>query len=226
MGGMGAEYLSMLLETAASQEGVDFKVIVSDQSDDSEVEDVCGLYEFVEYHRFEGPRNPCDNLNHCISKSDARVVKIMFQDDFFYPSKDSLLKCVEPILDGKCTWTASACLHTYDNGKTVSRPMIPRYHSQIHMGVNTISSPSVVAFKREDDLNVTLFDPNISLLLDVDWYKRMEYKHGLPFIVDSYNVVNRIHENSISNTANKETEKVLLKEQEYIREKYERTNIA
>lgn len=218
MNGKGAEYLNSLLWSLCIQEGVDFGVVVSDQSEDDKVEEVCESYDFVRYHRFEGPRNPCDNLNNALSISDAKVIKIMFQDDLMIPEKDSLHKCVSPILSGNARWSACTCMHTSD-GVSLERMITPRYHDQIHYGVNTMSSPSIISILNED---VPDFDNQVSLLLDVDWYKRVHDAYGDFWLIDDPCIVNRLHENSISNTVNKNTGEVLLKEREYIREKYER----
>jgi len=216
MSGVGAEYLNALLKTVAHQEGVDFKAIVSDQSTDSKVEEVCKLYDFVEYHRFDGPRNPCDNLNHCISKSDAKVVKIMFQDDLFCSPKDSLLKCVKPILNGECKWTASACLHSRD-GVHLSNPMTPRYHDSIHLGNNTVSSPSVIAFLND---GAPQFDNRLQMLLDVDWYKRMRSEFGDLGVVKDYCVVNRVHDKSLGSMILRDNSDSIKKELALVREKH------
>ena len=220
MGGKGHEYLNMLLSIVSLQRGVMFEVVVSDQSTDEEVRKTCDRYEFVKYHRFDGPRNPCDNLNNAIKLSDGEVIKILFQDDFFFPDPDSLFRCVSPILEGRARWTACTTLHTRD-GTLLENPIVPVFHERIHYGKNTMSSPSIISILNDD---VPEFDNQISLLLDVDWYKRTHDLHGDFHLVKEPCVVNRLHENSISNTVNKNTEEVLLKERDYIKEKYERMN--
>lgn len=212
MNGKGAEYLDSLLWSLSTQEDVDFGVIVSDQSRDDSVEKTCRLYDFVEYYRFEGPKNPCDNLNNALGISEAKVIKIMFQDDLMIPEPDSLYKCVSPILRGDAKWSACACLHTSD-GINLKRLIVPRYHEQIHHGVNTMSSPSIISILND---GVPDFDNQVSLLLDVEWYKRVHDKHGDFCLVEDPCVVNRIHNDSLSSQINKNYEETLNREKEYV----------
>jgi len=70
--------------------------------------------------------------------------------------------------------------------------------------------------------NQTLFDENINYLLDVEWYKRMCIRHGEPHINNRINVVNRIHEDSLSSSLHKEgIENVMEKEVTYVKSKIE-----
>ena len=220
MYGVGYLYIRELLESVSIQEAVNYSVVVSDQSTDDKVKKVCQEYDFVEYHYFDGPRNACDNLNHALTKCTGDIVKILFADDFLVDDIESLYRCVEPIMNEETFWTATSCLHTYDSGANVTRPLTPFYHTNIHMGVNTMSSPSIISF-RNDKKNPIMFDPNVKLLLDVDWYKRMELEHGEPRIVETFNVINRMHEKQLQNTECAD-ESVLRNEQLYIIEKYER----
>jgi hypothetical protein len=107
----------------------------------------------------------------------------------------------------------TACCHY--NGIEIYKPFYPQYHNKIQYGQNTISSPSVLMFKNEDIIE---FDENLFWLMDVDYYKRMYDKFGLPDICNYITVVNREHENQVSNTlATEERRKIEL---EYIVQKY------
>ena len=56
MNGKGHVYLEYLLDSIAYQEGVDFDVIVSDQSTDDKIVELCKKYDFVECLQFDGPK--------------------------------------------------------------------------------------------------------------------------------------------------------------------------
>lgn len=216
MGGKGHEYLNMLLDIVSLQRGVMFDVVVSDQSTDDKVRQTCDEYEFVKYHKFDGPRNPCDNLNNAIELSDGEVIKILFQDDFFFPDPDSLFRCVSPILEGRARWTACTTLHTKD-GTLLENPIVPVFHEKIHYGKNTMSSPSIISVLKE---GIPRFDPNLSLYLDVDWYKRVHGIHGDFHLVKEPCVVNRLHPRSLSSHIDKNYQEVVDRETKYVSEKY------
>ena len=219
MYGKGSEYLKQLLETILPQKDIKFQVVVSDQSTNEEIVNLCSDSRYkplnIKLLKFNGKRHPCSNLNNAIKNADTRSIKIVFQDDFFIHDR-ALINCMIPIFQGKM-WAATACAHTNDDGQTISRPFMPRYHDDIHLGVNTISSPSVISFKNE---NKIWFDENVVLFLDVDWYKCMANEYGEPYIIKTINVVNRVHPNSLSNTECSNTEETFKKELPYILNKH------
>ncbi len=77
-------------------------------------------------------------------------------------------------------------------------PFYPTYNDQIHLGKNTISSPSVLTIKNNNPL---LFDENLIWSMDCDYYKRCHDAYGDPHILNTINVVNRVGPHQISNTA-------------------------
>ena len=111
-------------------------------------------------------------------------------------------------------WLITACCHTKD-GVNFYNPLYPKYHDNIHYGENTISSPSVLMFKNE---NVIEFDENLCWLMDVDYYKMLYDKFGLPSICNYVTVVNRSHPDSITNS--KIVDFDVKKEIEYVKNKY------
>jgi hypothetical protein len=109
-------------------------------------------------------------------------------------------------------WLISACDHSND-GVITYRPFYPKYHDNIHLGNNTISSPSVLAIRNE---NVLYFDTKLIWLMDVEYYKRLHNAFGSPIILDSITVVNRTWESQISNLVEDNLKK---QELEYVLEK-------
>lgn len=222
MGGKAKEYLSQLLNSISSQRGIDYHVFVSDNSIyNDDVKQVCNQYnKFVT--RIKNPaqkKTASNNMNNALLNSDGDVIKIMFADDFFVDDY-SLFDCTKPIFDGHF-WSCTACCHT-DDGKTFYRPFFPRYHDDIHLGVNTMSSPTTITMRRDND---TLFDDNIDYLLDVEWYKRMSLKHGPPHINTRINVVNRIHDNSLTSQLTKQNLDVVMEnELKYVINKMKEIN--
>ena len=112
-------------------------------------------------------------------------------------------------------WLVTACEHSND-GFIFYRPHYPRWNNNIHYGNNTISSPSVLTIKNDD---LTFFDERLIWLMDVDYYKQLYDKFGLPEFLQKINVVNRTWDNQFSNIISDER-----KELEYLQmvEKYKK----
>lgn len=213
MKGKGVEYLEYSFNILYSQTYKDFEIIISDHSISSEIKDLCEQWSQVlniQYFKNEYKRGISSaNINNAIKHANGDIIKILFQDDFLY-DETSLEKQIECF---KGEWLITACCHY--NGKEVHKPFYPQYHDQIQYGRNTISSPSVVMFKNK---NIIEFDEELFWLMDVDYYKRMYDKFGLPDICNYITVVNREHENQVSNIL--ATEDVRKKELNYIIQKY------
>ena len=131
-----------------------------------------------------------------------------------FKSLASGIKSVFNFVGNHNHWLITACCHTKD-GVNFYNPLYPKYHDNIHYGENTISSPSVLMFKNE---NVIEFDENLCWLMDVDYYKMLYDKFGLPSICNYVTVVNRSHPDSITNS--KIVDFDVKKEIEYVKNKY------
>lgn len=125
-----------------------------------------------------------ENTNAGIKKARGKVIKILYMDDYLY-SPYALQHVAHwystktNSRNGNTGWMASGCIH--DNGETVDQEHMPRWNENIRSGVNTIGSPSVVAFENDNPL---LFDENLSWMLDVELYARLEKRYGLPYLVN------------------------------------------
>lgn len=219
MHGLGHIFLKQSFDIMMSQTFKDFDVVVSDHSKNTEIENLCNQYkDKLDMHYYKNSEyigNSSTNINNAIKKADGKLIKILFQDDFLYDEK-SLEKTVENfdlVNDG---WLVSACEHTKD-GKTFIRAFCPKYNYNIHLGKNTISSPSVLTIKNKTPL---LFDEKLSWLMDCDYYKRCYKEFGKPKILNAITVVNRIGEHQTTNTI--ATEDLRFKEYKYILNKYEK----
>ena len=213
MKGKGKEYLKHSLDIIAEQTYTDFDVVVSDHSTyfyQEQMQALCKNYPFVTYYKNENNRGSISaNTNYAMSKATGKYVKILFQDDFLF-NKDSLQNTVDGIKHNT-KWLVSACEH-FDT--KFYRPFYPEYNDNIHLGNNTISSPSVLTVLRSKALE---FDEELNNLMDVDYYKRMFIKYGNPTILNKITVVNRTHEDQQSNLISQEDKD---KELEIIKKKY------
>jgi hypothetical protein len=79
--------------------------------------------------------------------------------------------------------------------------MIPHWNNNIILGVNTISSPSVLSFK---NYGVNFFDDNLTMLMDCEMYYQLYIRYGLPKIITDCLITNRMHQHQISSLYNKD----------------------
>lgn len=219
MGGNGKKYLDFSFQKLAKQTYTNFEIIISDHSKNDEIKNLC--YEWSNklnikhffYQKKYGTLAP--NLNNVISKASGDVIKILCQDDFLV-DENSLYYQIYHFVGNHNHWMVTACCHSND-GINFYNTLYPKYHNNIHYGENTISSPSVLMFKNK---NVLEFDENLIWLVDVDYYKRLYDKFGLPSICNYVTVVNREHPNRTTNTI--VNDKIIEKEVHYITKKYKK----
>lgn len=215
MNDKGSKYLQNLLQSIEAQQFKDFEVIVSDHSKSDLLKTICNKFPFVN-HIFnkENIGSSSANINNAIKNSKFELIKPMFQDDFF-TSRDALLKIQEMYDMGK-NWGATRFIH-YNNERFYNE-QIPHYNKNIINGINTIGSPSVIYFKKDNNL---LFDENLIWFMDCELYHRLYIKYGEPSIIDdSILVGGRIWDGQVTKT--KITNQIIQFETQYIKEKYGR----
>jgi len=198
--GRGAEFIEDLLSTIKIQTLTDYEVIISDHSENNGVKVVVKQYEKdgmnVKYfrntrNRGHGPTN----TNAAIELCTGEIVKIMFQDDFFYDD-EALEKIYNSLKESDKDWLVCGCNHTKSDGRDFYWTLMPTWNDDLIRGINSISSPSVMAFKRE---NVSeRFDKNVKMMMDCEMYYRMDKKYGQPVYLHDDLVTNRVHEGQLS----------------------------
>lgn len=218
MHGIGHIFLKHSLDILRKQTFTDFNVVISDYSQTDLIKNLCDEYKNLlplNYHKNLDPTGGMSaNTNNAIKNATGQLIKIIFQDDFLYDEK-SLEVIVQNFDLANDHWLVTACEHSKD-GTTFFRPFYPQYNDKIHLGNNTISSPSVLTIKNEPRL--LLFDTKLKWLMDCDYYKRCYDQFGSPKIVNVIAAVNRIGEHQISNT--EATAALKKKEYYYILKKY------
>ena len=219
MHGKGVEFLDFSLNVLHKQTFKDFDVIVSDHSKSHEILNVCKIWSQmgldVKYIRnFNNLGSSSHNLNYGMSIAKGKYIKVLFQDDFLF-DQESLEKSVLALESNPDRqWLVSPSEHSYD-GVNMTSTHIPHYHDEIHLGKNTISSPSVLTLRNEFILE---FDNNLIWLMDVEYYKRLYLTYGPPVILDSVTVVNRLWELQLSHIISAERKNA---EKEYTKKLYD-----
>jgi glycosyltransferase involved in cell wall biosynthesis len=200
MKGIGDRYLSELFETIRIQDFKNFEVCISDQSKDDSILEVCGQYaNYFEIKYFKNEENLGNgpaNTNSAVEMCSGKITKLIFQDDLFI-DKFALSKIKLAFYDKSCNWCFNGFAHT-QNGNQHFRPMIPRWTDMMLEGRNLLGSPSCVSFLTDKFVG---FDEKLQLLMDTDFYHRMRYENGMPFIIDDYLISNREHSNRISSSS-------------------------
>ena len=197
--GRGVEFLEDLFRTIEIQTFKDFEVVVSDHSKDDKLIDVVDQFQ----HKFNityfknkndfgnGPANTNKAIDHC----EGEIVKIMFQDDFFYDD-EALEKIYNSLHESDKDWLVCGCNHTRTDGEEFYWTLMPKWNNDLLRGVNSISSPSVMAFK--NDKVKERFDESVVMMMDCEMYYRLNQVHGQPVYLYDDLVTNRVHDGQIS----------------------------
>jgi glycosyltransferase involved in cell wall biosynthesis len=217
--GKGAEYLEHSFNIIAQQNFTDYEVVISDHSEDDDIENLCKSWSSmmtIKYFRNSNGRGKiAPNMNNAIENSRGLFIKMLFQDDFLYDT-DSLQIIADSIAENQDKdWFITACVHT-DDCVTMYDRMTPYYHDRIYAGVNTISCPSVLTIRNE--YTKPKFDETLNWLVDVEYYKRLHTLYGDPVVIDIVCAVNR---NAEVRTTNMMTEKQKQEEISRVIRRYE-----
>ena len=203
--GRGSEYLNDLLRTIQIQSYKNFEVCISDHSVDNEVlkelKQFEGKFKIV-YNKNENDRgNGPANTNKAIEMCSGDIIKVMFQDDFFYDT-ESLEKIQTEFNDSDKMWLVNGCNHTKDDGYNFYWEMFPKWNDIMIEGVNSISFPSVLSMRKEC-FDKIRFDEKLVMMMDCDYYYNLISNFGDPIYFEDVLVSNRVHENQISSTYDK-----------------------
>jgi len=198
--GRGSEFLNDLLRTIEKQSFDEFEVCISDHSkDDLLINVYCKFKDRLDikyskniYDFGNGPAN----TNRAISMCSSDIIKVIFQDDFFFDD-ESLGKIYTELSISDRVWLLNGCNHTRDDGFSFYNEMYPRWNDKIINGVNTISSPSVLSFRREVFDRVK-FDSKLTMMMDCEFYYHTRSIFGDPVYCDDVLTTNRVHSNQIS----------------------------
>jgi glycosyltransferase involved in cell wall biosynthesis len=182
--GEGIDYLKDNLNSIKNQTFTDLEVVISDHSIDNSLQDFVELWKdilnikYIKYDKGRGLISP--NVNNTFRNATGKYIKILYQDDIFY-NKYSLNDIAEYLnKHSETNWLVTGCIGTYDM-VNIAVTVVPNYHQNIHLGSNSIGCPSVLTIKNSEDK--IYLDENLRFLDDVEYYKRLYDKYGLPNIL-------------------------------------------
>ncbi|PHO04202.1 glycosyl transferase [Rhodobacteraceae bacterium 4F10] len=216
MGGNGARFLEESLQKLDKQEFRDFEVVVSDQSSDTAIQNVCQNWNnrLAVRHVWNrhGKRQASANVNFAMDAASGEILKILFADDYLSDSK-ALSAISKAFRSSGKSWLLNGSGVCRD-GVTVEDTMVPRLTEKMVFGKNTVSSPSVLAMRKSC---TERFDENLIWLMDVEMYQRLRLNVGEPIILREPLIVNRLHDAQVSAAIGKPLRR---KEIQYVREKF------
>jgi glycosyltransferase involved in cell wall biosynthesis len=217
MRGQGVNFLLGSLNAISYQTYNNFEVIISDNSQGPEIEYLCKWHPLsakIKYHRFSRRYGKffAHNLENAISLASGDIVKILFQDDRIFLS-ESLARLAGAFQKYPCNWIASGCVETPDF-RLLKRVFFPSWSDDFINGVNTIGSPSVVAFRRG---KAVPFDKELIWLVDCDFYYRQRATYGAPGFLMSPDIFIGIGDHQFTNT--EVNESIIVKEKNLVRSK-------
>lgn len=202
--GRGVEFVNDLFRTIEIQTLKDFEVCISDHSLNDEVMNEVKQFEdkfkIVYEKNSENYGNGPFNTNKAISMCSGDIVKVMFQDDFFYDD-EALEKIYDELESSDKFWLVNGSNHTNNDGNSFYWDLHPHWNPDIINGRNTISSPSVLSAKKElfDQIG---FDEGLIMMMDCEFYFHAKKKFGDPIYYDDILVSNRVHSEQISSLYN------------------------
>lgn len=214
MRGEAKRVLTRSFDMLKKQTFKDFEVIISDNSENNIVKDVCEdpEYQSLRIKYFKNPRKgAAANTNEAMKKASGKLIKILHMDD--YLADENSLRYIADNFKGD--WLVSGCAHDNGDGNLINEHY-PTYNRYIYLGKNTIGAPSVLTIKNE---NIVLFDESLQWLFDCDYYKKMCGKYGEPEILNKINVIIGIGKHQRTNLLSKF---VKIKEHFYMANQYKK----
>ena len=203
-------FFKRCLDSLWNQSFQDFEVVVTDNSEDNEIERICEWYRTgIRYYK--NPRKGmAQNTNEAIRQSTGELIKILYMDDFL--AHDNALQLIVERFKGG--WLVTGCTHVQGMQDKRFNNHLPKYNKGLIKGNNTIGSPSVLTIENKEPL---FFDENLTWLLDCDYYHRLLERYGKPRLCNDINVVIGLHEGQATHTMGEERK---LLEYDYMKQKY------
>src|SRR3990167_7102617 len=110
MHGGALKMLTRSFDMLKKQTFKDFEVVVSDNSEDDVVKNLCASpeYKMLNINYFKNPRKGlAQNSNEAIKNAKGEIIKILYMDDYL-ANENSLQKILDNFTDH---WLITACEH-------------------------------------------------------------------------------------------------------------------
>ena len=209
------QYLFDIFHALEHQTNKDFNVWISDHSKSKKVLQACQEYADVfEINYVQNTTkygNISANTNNALRHGNGDILKVLFSDDFILTN--NLTAELDKAFTKDVAWAVTGFAHTLTDGYQHYNPKIPVYNDRLLEGVNTLSSPSILALRK--GIN-EYFDEELTMLMDCDMYYRLYKYHGDPVVLKDIHISNREHQSQTQRTY----DHLLPEEIEYLKEKH------
>lgn len=166
--------LKRALESVLHQQGADYEVIVTDDSDNEEIATYIQSIDnqTIKYFRHKSTGRAADNWNFGLSKADGQYVIVMHHDEAM-SSSNHLSQMAQAL---EIADVAIADVEVINDGKQSSRWLSHLTknwccnHPEWLFLQNAIGPTACIAFKRHQ---LQPFNPNLKWLVDIEWYYRL-----------------------------------------------------
>jgi glycosyltransferase involved in cell wall biosynthesis len=173
------DYLKRLLDSIMFQDFLDFEVIVTDDSPDSEIKNLCFTYAEklnLRYYRNSHAFGTPENWNEAIRKAKGEWIKLMHDDDWFAES-GSLSIFYEAIKKNPgASFIFCAYRNIYLEKKSEEKICISSFRFEqlcknpaTLFSSNVIGPPSVILHRNDKKY---FYDKKLRWLVDIDFYIR------------------------------------------------------
>lgn len=189
------------LESLWNQSFQDFEIVVTDNSEDDVIKDICEWFRTgIRYIR-NPKKGMAQNTNEAIKQAKGSYIKILYMDDYLL--HDEVLASAISKMSGEWLIMGSG-----NNSN-------PHWTNDIHLGNNRLGSPSALMVKNKSPI---LFDEKLTWLLDCDLYKRYYDAFGEPSIVPGKHIGIGEGTHQMTHIISNERK---LSEHDYLTKKYE-----
>lgn len=170
------DYLKRLLDSIKIQTYRNFEVVVSDDSSDNSVRELCEFYssEFeIQYYKNSYPFGTPENWNEAIRKSKGEWIKLMHDDDWFTDSNSlQLFANAASVSSSNFIFAAYRNIFLADNREevvTISpfRKWLLKNNSATLLSKNVIGPPSVCMHRNDGRF---WYDKKTKWVVDIDFY--------------------------------------------------------
>ena len=172
-------FLKRLLDSLVIQRWKNFEVVITDDSPDEQVRDLCLPYMSglaLSYSKNPIALGTPQNWNEAIRLAKAPWIKLMHDDDWF-ADENSLGSFVTALQQNpEASFIFSAYRNVEPDGRQGPSVLLSpfwyrqlKHNAAVLFSHNVIGPPSVVLFKRRDSLE---FDARLKWVVDFDFYIR------------------------------------------------------
>ena len=207
------QYMFDILYALSQQSYKDFELCVSHQGDDDKIlRSLNDYWDIINITYRRAPEgNISINTNNAMKMGEGDIIKVLYSDDFILTS--NLTEELDKAFTSDVSWAVTGFAHTLDNGLTHYNPKIPFYNDRLLEGINTLSSPSILAMRKDIK---EYFDEKLVMLMDCDMYYRLYKNYGDPVIINDIHISNREHQNQTQRS----NEHLIPEEIDYLKKKH------